>query len=242
MGHAKGLPRRCASRETDYSCEHCRSLVVPSNTRGWQEFEIPSWCWIGKGSKVWYSDSCSVKSMVEWQEPVQYGRDYQEQREKYRGSTIFAANLNSTGTITSEFARLQCNAQTATLKVHTPIMIRGTKGSGCYILSATVSQQSGKDIGSIRVPARAFDGKKQIEGQFILLSSKAEGFKSEVLTPSDELPDEIQHSTECREPEYNIMLIRWSDDNKVEYRVAWMKIARSAWEECETQKKRIVLG
>jgi hypothetical protein len=82
-----------------------------------------------------------------------------------------------------------------------------------------------------------------IEGQFILLSSTAEDCKSEVLTPpDDELPDEIQHLTARREPEYNIMLIRWSDDNTVAYRVAWTKVARSAWEECETQTKRIVLG
>jgi hypothetical protein len=250
-GYIWGMPKDYLDAallwETDCSCEHRKPLVIPTEKGEWQELETPSWCWLSKGSKVWYN-SCgdSVKSMVEWHEPLQYEeyipmtdcRACQEVRERYLASLIFPADQDLTGTTTSHFARLHFSAQTAILRIHIPVKIGDIMSSGCFIALATVSLLSGKDIGSIRVPIRAFNSKLEMQGEFILLSSKAVDCESEL----DELPDEMEHFTGCKEPKYNIMLIRWSDKDKVAYRVAWTKIARSAWEECETQKKRIILG
>lgn len=244
-GYIWGMPKDCLDAallwETDYACQRYPPLVILTDTKGWQEFEIPSWSWIGKGSKVWYNDVCSVQSMVEWHEPVQYGRDCQEERESYLESKIFAANPDLMGTI-SEFARLQCDAETAILSIHTPKVTHGIEVNVHSLLSATVSLQSGKDIGSIRVPREAFNGEQQMQGEFILLSSKSEEGEPQAVPVPEEGRVEIQHSKKCKEPEYNIMLIRFSDNHEVAYRVAWTKISKSAWEECAPQKKRIVLG
>jgi hypothetical protein len=250
-GYIWGMPKDYLDAallwETDCSCDHGQPLVIPTKKREWQELKTPSWCWLSKGSKVWY-DSCgsSVKSMVEWHEPVRYeeympisdSRACQEKREKYLASRIFPADQDLTGTTMPEFAQLHFSAQTTVLRIHIPVKTGGITSSGCYIAPATISLPSGKDIGSIRVAEWVFNDKLEIQGEFILLSSKAGDCESD----PDELPDETEHSTGIKEPNYNIMLIRWSDDDKIAYRVAWTKIARSAWEECETQKKRIVLG
>ncbi|MCJ1378150.1 hypothetical protein MMC17_001246 [Xylographa soralifera] len=247
-GYIWGMPKNCLDAallwETNHWIKKCHSLVVPTKTRGWQELEIPSWSWIGQSSKVWYS-GCSVKSMVEWQEPVQYGGDYEEQKDRYEGSEIFVVRPDLTGPALSEFVRLQCNAQTTTLKVHTPMTTKAIDICRFNMISATVSQQSGKDIGSIKVPAQIFEDSTTIEGQFILLSSKVEDICVRSFRPHDQRTEEFQQSLERKEPEYNIMLILpigSSDDKKVAYRVGWMTIAKSAWEECETRTERFILG
>lgn len=249
--------------ETDCSCKYNEPLVIPTENGEWQELKIPSWSWLSKGSKVWY-DSCgsSIKSMVEWHEPVKYEKytpeidcqACQEKRDKYLASRIFPADQDLKRTITSEFARLHFSAQTAILRIYNPLNVGDRRPSNCFITPwARVSLLSGKDIGSIRVPESEFNGKPEIQGEFILLSSKAEDCVSEPGEPGEpsepsepvepvEPLDGVEHFIECKEPEYNIMLIRWSANHQVAYRVAWTKIARSAWEECETQKRIIILG
>jgi hypothetical protein len=76
-------------------------------------------------------------------------------------------------------------------------------------------------------------------GKFALLSSNSSS------PTDDEKTDRVDGSedlSERKELQYNIMLISWNEDSKIAYRVAWTAISKSAWEECETVLKRIVLG
>ena len=114
---------------------------------------------------------------------------------------------------------------------------------GYHILSCTLSDQSGAEIGRIRVPVWVFDEVLETEGQFILLSPNSNySCDDEPTQIPEDLADKIEQFSDHKETEYNIMLIRWSDDHKFAHRVVWTKVAKSAWEECETHIERIVLG
>ncbi|KAJ3578478.1 hypothetical protein NPX13_g2090 [Xylaria arbuscula] len=227
------------------SASHFPAPLAILNPKGqWQESNFPSWSWMCKGTEIWYDDCYeSVVSMVDWGQPV----NMDEHRPLNNGgrktrendiandtqSAIFQPDhVSSTSTI-FDYALLQLTAESAILRVHTP-QARSTQVEIYYdsLVTATISLNSGKDIGSIDLPLGAFcDGNivttHEIEGEFVLLSSVA---------------SKSGDGTEMSEPRYNIMLLSWSDDKKIAYRVSWTNIARSAWEECETQRKTIILG
>ena len=186
-GYLWGFPNDCLDAallwETDCTCKHRAPSVIPSEKREWQEWMIPSWCWVSKGSKVWY-DSCgsSVKSMVDWHEPVQdeeYSpptdcRGCERKREEHLRSLIFPAEQDLKKATKFAFAQLHFTAQTTVLRIHTPVKLGEIKAPGCYIGLATVSLLSGKDIGFIKIPILAMNSELDMQGEFVLLSSKAD--------------------------------------------------------------------
>ncbi|KAI2615769.1 hypothetical protein GGS26DRAFT_579157 [Hypomontagnella submonticulosa] len=225
--------------ETDNSRALSDPLTVRTSKGEWREFTIPSWCWISKGSAVWYSLCYDlVESMVEWHEPIRVEENEllrlvssQEGGEGEEGtgnpqSTIFLHDQISSENTIFDFALLHFTTHSTTLRIH-PVVSREAKiCSVCSIVPAKISLPSGKDIGFIRVPISTFSSNDETQGEFILLSSNMTG----------------KYGKKLEEPEYNIMLVRWSDDTKLAYRVAWTAVKKSAWEECQTQTKTIILG
>ncbi|KAI0448702.1 heterokaryon incompatibility protein-domain-containing protein [Xylaria acuta] len=245
QGYIWGLPKAKLDSallwKTNNSQELSDPLVIPTEKFAWQKLIIPSWCWISKGTEIWY-DECYdlVESMVEWHEPAhaeecgprngsQEKGGKEEERTENTQSVIFLSDQISQESALFDFALLHFTTESTILRMHT-LQLEGSETYYlcCSMGSATLSLLSGRDIGSIRLPIKAFSDKEEIQGEFILLSS----------TPIA-AGDVVQES---EEPKYNIMLVRWSDDNKVAYRVAWTEVTKSAWQECEVQRKTIILA
>ncbi|KAK5632201.1 hypothetical protein RRF57_007915 [Xylaria bambusicola] len=247
-GYIWGMPRARLDAtllwQTDNKSRLSDPLAILTKKGRWQELTIPSWCWIGKGAKVWYEECYeSVESMLDWREPVDMeehgllnGNPEAERGKEWASdiqSTIFQSSHSFSGDTIFDYALLHFAAESATLRLHTPTWGVNRVHTCCSFVSATISLLSGKDIGSVKVPLSAFCdentlSRREIEGEFILLSS---------ISRRNEDGTKISE-----EPRYNIMLLSWSKDKKIAYRVSWTDIAKSAWDECETQKKTIILG
>ncbi|KAI1123654.1 heterokaryon incompatibility protein-domain-containing protein [Nemania abortiva] len=224
--------------ETDHVRHLSHAFAIPTGKGEWRKMEIPSWCWIGKGTEIWY-DGCyeSIESMVRWHEPVNFGelgplngsQEEEEEEERARNlqSVISQPGHVSPGGAVFDFALLRFTTELASLKMHT-LVSKPPKESGCPIIgSATISLLSGRNIGTMRVPIEAFSQKSEIRGDFILLSA---------------MPRETGPATQqCEEPTYNVMLVNWSHDKRFASRISWTEVKKSAWEECERQRKTITL-
>ncbi|KAI0531984.1 heterokaryon incompatibility protein-domain-containing protein [Xylaria digitata] len=213
-------------------------LIILNEKGDWQKLTVPSWCWLAKGTEVWYDDCYeSIESMVEWHEPVHsekpgppndsQGEEEEEERGKTMRSMIFQSNQTFQGSTVFDFALLHFTAESTILRMHN-LTFSGPHVYKCAMGSATLSLLSGEKIGSIDLPISTFSSKKEIRGEFILLS----------LTPVDS-NNPRRNSVE---PMYNIMFVRWSDDKKFAHRIAWTEITKSAWEKCETRRKTIILA
>ncbi|KAI0385887.1 heterokaryon incompatibility protein-domain-containing protein [Hypomontagnella monticulosa] len=209
-------------------------IPIPIANGGWQELMIPSWSWISEASTVRYSVCrVRVKPMVEWHDPVPFEklgllsetREREQEGMESPQSTIFLDQLSSERSI-FDFALLHFTAQSTILKIRRPLSLKPVTGCIHYIVRAKIGLLSGRNIGSIRIPLGTFSGHNEIQGEFLLLSRSGTD----------------QYGHELEEQKYNIMLIRWSDDNKLAYRVTWTEVRKSDWEECETQRKTIILG
>ncbi|KAI0183869.1 hypothetical protein EV127DRAFT_445903 [Xylaria flabelliformis] len=243
QGYIWGLPKESLDSallwRTNNTWELYKSLIIPDDKGEWQEFVMPSWCWVSKGTEVWY-DKCyeSVESMVEWHEPVRQNdsspltgnQEEGKKEEKKSGnlqSAIFLSDQMSQVNAVFDFALLHFTTESAIFRMHT-IRALGPENHCCSMGRATLSLLSGKDIGFIWLPVAKFFVEDEIQGEFILLSS---------------IPFEAQSAKqESKEPMYNIMLVSWSDDNQFAKRVSWTEVAKSVWQECERQRKTIILA
>ncbi|KAI1750317.1 hypothetical protein F4782DRAFT_548793 [Xylaria castorea] len=240
---AWGLPKEKLDSallwKANNSCELYKSLIIPTEKGEWQEVILPSWCWISKGTEVWY-DECyeSVESMVEWHKPIHMKRsrlpdgsqgkeEEEEKKSRNLQSMTFLSDQISQENAAFDFALLHFTTESAILRMHT---VRAYKPETyrCSMGCATLSLLSGKDVGSIWLPLANFSGKDEIQEEFILLSST---------------PIEAHNcKRESKGPIYNIMLVSWDNDNKFARRVAWTRVTKSVWQECERQRKRIILA
>ncbi|KAI0860798.1 heterokaryon incompatibility protein-domain-containing protein [Xylaria cubensis] len=201
-GYIWGLPKEKLDSallwRTNTSCELCKSLIVPSEKGEWQEVIMPSWCWISKGTEVWY-DECyeSVESMVEWHEPVrpltgsQEEGDKEEKKPGNLQSAIFLSDHMSQESALFDYALLHFTTESAIFRMHT-FRAFGPGNHFCSMGRATLSLLSGKDIGFIWLPVAEFFVKDEIQGEFILLSSmpfEAQSAKRESKEPTNLLKE-----------------------------------------------------
>ncbi|KAI3333980.1 heterokaryon incompatibility protein-domain-containing protein [Ustulina deusta] len=255
QGYIWGMPKAKLDSALLWQADNAQNpsepLIIPAEKGGWQNLMIPSWCWISKGTEVWY-DNCyeSVESMVDWHEPVhleesrpQNGsqeEEVEEERARNLQSVIFPADQISRESKVFDFALLHFTTESAILRIHTLLPNTSKICPSCSMGSATLSLLSGRDIGSIRLPLATFSGKDEIQEEFILLSSTPISDDGDDDGDDDDGDDDdVQKAEEVKY--YNIMLVRWSDDNKFASRIAWTEVAKSAWEECEKQRKTILI-
>ncbi|KAI4212476.1 MAG: hypothetical protein LQ351_004728 [Letrouitia transgressa] len=108
---------------------------------------------------------------------------------------------------------------------------------------AAIYSPTEERIGTVDIPLSFFNEKSERSGEFVLLSSNAQGeadeFCKELAGGCD--VGSFNHVDGCRHiVNHNIMLIEWHGD--VAFRRGLTEVEKSTWEKVETQAKKIILG
>lgn len=151
---------------------------------------IPSWCWMGKGHKVWFEKGiCETKSRVTWHKPVSCLSSHISEIDDNHGLARHpqAAVLPGSQSITKEtvvydYAFLHFTAQTTLLSIElqsdpnnletfSTYTRKEHADLRCYpLVTANISLPSKRAIGQISVPTYVFkEGTRQLK-EFALLS------------------------------------------------------------------------
>ncbi|KAK7999129.1 heterokaryon incompatibility protein-domain-containing protein [Apiospora marii] len=208
--------------------QHNLALGAPKD-----RIKFPSWSWLSSYGGVKFKDPCgdSVVSEVHWKKPILAENN----------GTRLAKSSESI----LEYGLIRCTAKTANIR---PRATRVSESDGVkellpFWVEATMPHTSGERMGTIFVTDAVFDGGEEQSGEFILLSSNAEGLNDATCVEDTDGLDcgNIQHVPGCKHiKSYNVMLIQWDDG--IAYRRGLATINKGDWASITTYEKHIVLG
>ncbi|EJT71736.1 hypothetical protein GGTG_10990 [Gaeumannomyces tritici R3-111a-1] len=207
---------------------------------------FPSWSWLSWQAAIRYDEHLcdTIASEVEWHDPVDAPDafwDIPPRKASGEAGTDGALDGSASSPKDMSYGLLKLTASVGKITVRQQVQWRnqdGSKAQGDYYCIATMHSASDEPLGKVWLLESYFGGLKERQADVVLLSTNL-GVDEEQLKRMETNHD---HSLDVeRSPQsQNVMFIR--EENGITYRVGLAKIAKGAWETCQSSRRTLVLG
>ncbi|KAL8365414.1 hypothetical protein RB595_004289 [Gaeumannomyces hyphopodioides] len=230
------------------ACPHPRRqrCEVPAKDGVVRTLPFPSWSWLSWNAAIRYDEHLcdTIVSEVEWHDPVDAPDalwSSPPRKESGEASTNGALHVSASSPKDVSYGLLKLTGNVGKITVRQQIQWRnqdGSRAQGDYYCIATMHSSSDEPLGKVWLLESYFGGLKERQADVVLLSTNL-GVDEEQLKRMEgdsDRPSDLQRVRRSQ----NVMFIR--EEDGITYRVALAKIAKGAWETCQSSRRTLVLG